>query len=74
MDVARRAGLSEETVRKALADPSWEAAVEGNRQALFEAGLWGVPSFRVDGKPAHWGQDRFWALEQDIIASLTENP
>ncbi|MDX5365200.1 MAG: DsbA family protein [Alphaproteobacteria bacterium] len=74
MDVAQRAGLGEETVRKALADPSWEAAVEENRQALFEAGLWGVPSFRVDGRPAHWGQDRFWALEQDIIASLTENP
>lgn len=74
MDVARRAGLTEETVRKALADPSWEAAVEENRKALFEAGLWGVPSFRVDGKPAHWGQDRFWALEQDIVASLTENP
>lgn len=74
MDVARRAGLTEETVRKALADPSWEAAAEENRKALFEAGLWGVPSFRVDGKPAHWGQDRFWALEQDIVASLTENP
>lgn len=74
MDVAKRAGLTEETVRNALADPSWEAAVEENRKALFEAGLWGVPSFRVDGKPAHWGQDRFWALEQDIIASLTENP
>lgn len=74
MDVARRAGLTGETVRKALADPSWEAAVEENRKALFEAGLWGVPSFRVDGKPAHWGQDRFWALEQDIVASLTENP
>ena len=74
MDVAKRAGLSEETVRKALADPGWEAAVEDNRRALFEAGLWGVPSFRVDGKPAHWGQDRFWALEQDIIASLKENP
>ncbi|MFN4353465.1 DsbA family protein [Parvibaculum sp.] len=73
-DVAKRAGLTEETVRKALADPTWEAAVEENRQALFEAGLWGVPSFRVDGKPAHWGQDRFWALEQDIIASLKENP
>jgi 2-hydroxychromene-2-carboxylate isomerase len=74
MDVARRAGLTEETVRKALADPSWEAAVEENRKALFEAGLWGVPSFRVDGMPAHWGQDRFWALEQDIIASLKQNP
>lgn len=67
---ANRAGLSPETVNEALADESWRDAVEENRQALFEAGLWGVPSFRVDGMPAHWGQDRFWALEQDIRASL----
>jgi len=70
LDVARRAGLSDETVREALADPGWEKAVEENRQALFDAGLWGVPSFRVDGMPAHWGQDRFWALEEDILAAM----
>ena len=68
--VAKRAGLTEEVVRAALADTSWEQAVEKNRTALFEAGLWGVPSFCVEGMPAHWGQDRFWALEQDIIASM----
>jgi 2-hydroxychromene-2-carboxylate isomerase len=74
MDIARRAGLAPETVKKALADPGWEAEVERNRQALFEAGLWGVPSFRVEGMPAHWGQDRFWALEQDIRDWLKANP
>ena len=67
---AKRAGLSPETVKEALVDESWRDAAEENRQALFEAGLWGAPSFRVDGMPAHWGQDRFWALEQDIRASL----
>lgn len=74
MQAAKRAGVSPETVKEALADESWRDAVEENRQALFEAGLWGVPSFRVDGLPAHWGQDRFWALEQDIRASLEARP
>ncbi|MCE9650947.1 MAG: DsbA family protein [Parvibaculum sp.] len=70
LDVARRAGLSAEETRSALADESWKAVAEENRLALFDAGLWGAPTFRVDGKPAHWGQDRFWALEQDIIDAL----
>lgn len=69
-DVATRAGLSVEETKSALADESWQAIAEENRQALFDAGLWGAPSFRVDGRPAHWGQDRFWALEQDILETL----
>ena len=64
--VARGAGLSEADVRAALADDSWRAIAETNRAALFEAGLWGAPTFRVNGLPAHWGQDRIWALEEDI--------
>lgn len=71
-DVARRAGLTDEQTRAALADESWREVAEENRQALFDAGLWGAPSFRVDGKPAHWGQDRFWALEEDILDAIAE--
>jgi 2-hydroxychromene-2-carboxylate isomerase len=70
IDVARRAGLGADVVKAALADESWRETAEENRQALFDAGLWGAPTFRVDGKPAHWGQDRFWALEQDIIQAI----
>ena len=66
LDLADRAGLTGEDVRAALADDGWRGAAEANRLALFEAGLWGAPSYRVNGKPAHWGQDRLWALEQDI--------
>lgn len=66
-DVARRAGLGADGVRAALTDESWRDIAEENRVALFDAGLWGAPSFRVNGRPAHWGQDRFWALEQDIL-------
>jgi 2-hydroxychromene-2-carboxylate isomerase len=69
-DVAKRAGLGIEETKAALADESWQAVAEENRRALFDAGLWGAPTFRVNGKPAHWGQDRFWALEQDIIDAI----
>ena len=72
IDVATRAGLTEAQTRAALADESWQPKAEANREALFAAGLWGAPSFRVDGKPAHWGQDRFWALEQDILEAIAE--
>ncbi|MGV8995587.1 MAG: DsbA family protein [Parvibaculaceae bacterium] len=72
IDVAKRSGLSEAQTRAALADESWKAIAEENREALFAAGLWGAPTFRVDGKPAHWGQDRFWALEEDILSAIAE--
>ena len=67
-------GLRDQDVRAALADESWRAVAEQNRVALFEAGLWGAPTFRVDGGPAHWGQDRIWALEEDVIAALQREP
>ena len=69
-DVARRAGLDDAAVKAALGDEGWRPVAEENRKALFAAGLWGAPSFRVNGLPAHWGQDRFWALEDDILGIL----
>lgn len=65
---AGKAGLSEDDVRAALADEGWRPIAEANRAALFNAGLWGAPTFRVDDMPAHWGQDRIWALEEDLRA------
>ena len=65
--VALRAGVNIQTARAALQDQSWRVVAEANRTDLFEAGLWGVPSFRVNGRPAHWGQDRLWMLEQDLL-------
>lgn len=67
---ARRAGLTDAQVDAALADDSWRQRVEANRAALLEAGLWGAPTFRVRGRPAHWGQDRLWMLEDDIRAAM----
>ncbi|MDM4768972.1 DsbA family protein [Solimonas sp. SE-A11] len=36
---------------------------QDNRDALFAAGLWGVPSFRA-GDFNTWGQDRLWMVEK----------
>lgn len=66
--LCKRAGISSDMMRAALADESWREAAEANRAAMFEAGLWGVPSFRVNNRPAHWGQDRLWAVEEDLRA------
>jgi 2-hydroxychromene-2-carboxylate isomerase len=66
LKIAARAGLNAAQVKLALADPSWRSVAEANRVELFDLGLWGVPSFRVNGCDAHWGQDRLWAVERDL--------
>ncbi len=66
LHLAARAGLDEADVRAALADESWRAEAEANREALFALGLWGVPSFQVGTLPPQWGQDRLWAVERDL--------
>ena len=74
LSVTRSVGLSDDEVRAALADESWRTRAEENRMSLLEAGLWGAPTFRVNGGPAHWGQDRIWALEEDVMAALQMAP
>jgi 2-hydroxychromene-2-carboxylate isomerase len=37
---------------------------ERNRLDLLEAGLWGVPCYRLGDAFTAWGQDRFWMLEE----------
>jgi len=64
--LAERAGLSRDLIANALKDESWRKVAEANREELFALGLWGVPSFRVNNNPAHWGQDRLWAIEQEL--------
>ena len=70
LQIAARAGLSAAQVEAALADPSWRPKAEANRVELFDLGLWGVPSFRVQGCEAHWGQDRLWAVERDLATMI----
>ena len=69
--IAGRAGLSAADVTEALADSGWRAVAEANRADLFARGLWGVPSFRINERPAVWGQDRLWMLERDLIQVVT---
>ena len=70
---ASRAGIDEIEVRKALADESWRLIAEENRKALLDAGLWGAPTYRVNGGPAHWGQDRLWMIEDDLKLAISRS-
>lgn len=49
----------------------WSNLLELNVADMLEAGLWGVPSFRVSGGNrgdtfSCWGQDRLWRVETEI--------
>ena len=69
--VVERAGLSWEEARGIVGNRDWEEELEANRLAMYDAGLWGVPSFRLlDGQGetllAVWGQDRLWLVGREI--------
>jgi 2-hydroxychromene-2-carboxylate isomerase len=66
--IASRVGLGAADIRAALTDDGWRAIAEANRIEMLAQGLWGVPSFRVEGFEAVWGQDRLWMVEDDLIA------
>lgn len=67
--IVERAGLPWTEARDALGAREWEEDVELNRLALYAAGLWGVPAFRLldaEGNPLleTWGQDRLWLVSR----------
>ena len=69
--VAANAGLDWSDLQAASRDADWEALLDENLNAMLDAGLWGVPSFRVTGGTdesayACWGQDRIWRVENEI--------
>ena len=69
--VVKNAGLDWQEAKALISKPGWEDLLEKNRHALYGAGLWGVPSFRLldkNGKQilALWGQDRLWLFAQEI--------
>jgi len=66
--IATRVGLGAADIRAALVDDGWRAIAETNRIEMLAQGLWGVPSFRVEGFEAVWGQDRLWMIEDDLLA------
>jgi 2-hydroxychromene-2-carboxylate isomerase len=63
--VADNSGLFWPEVKQALTDDEWRKSAEENRAVMTEAGVWGVPSFKI-GDFALWGQDRDWLLARTI--------
>jgi len=58
-----RCGLDWAPAQAQLAQGIDTRHAEAQREALFAAGLWGVPSFRLGGFTT-WGQDRLWMVER----------
>jgi 2-hydroxychromene-2-carboxylate isomerase len=63
--VTEQVGLFWPEVMEAMIDENWRAMAEENREALTNAGMWGVPVFKL-GDLAVWGQDRAWLLARQI--------
>ena len=75
--VVETAGLSWLDAEPIIDNADWEGEIERNRVAMYEVGLWGVPSFHLIGKDgetllAVWGQDRLWLVSREIQRALAE--
>lgn len=69
--VVERAGLDWRSAATKLGRDGWQRELDRNLEDLQEAGLWGVPSFRISGgnRPGSfscWGQDRLWRVAAEI--------
>ncbi len=63
--VAERSGLFWPDLHEAMKDEGWRNEAESNREMLTNAGLWGVPTFKI-GEQTFWGQDRDWLMARKI--------
>ena len=73
--VAAELGLTLSQLQAAAQDKDWQSVLQDNLTAMSDAGLWGVPSFRVSGggrsEPfACWGQDRLWRVVQEVARRI----
>jgi 2-hydroxychromene-2-carboxylate isomerase len=68
--VVTNAGLDWQTTVDHPDNANWKSLLDTNVNAMLDAGLWGVPSFRVSspGEPDFccWGQDRIWRVEHEL--------
>ncbi len=76
--VVERAGLDWSLAKNNLGNEGWQHILESNRNEMYAAGLWGVPSYRLIDKDGTsllraWGQDRLWILARTIELSLAGN-
>jgi len=70
-EVVERAGLDWSHASQIIGKCGWESDIEANRLAMYELGLWGVPSYRLldeNGNQilAVWGQDRMWLVAKEV--------
>ena len=76
--VLTRGGLDAGAAEARFGDPASVALLDANLAEMLDAGLWGVPSFRVsggDGAPfACWGQDRVWRVAAEIVTRAGGDP
>ena len=63
--VTGRTGLFWPDARTAMENDEWRTEIEANREAMEDAGSWGVPTIRL-GDFVIWGQDRTWLLVRHI--------
>jgi 2-hydroxychromene-2-carboxylate isomerase len=70
--LVENAGLDWNRARRWLDDDSWRDRAEDNRNAMMEAGSWGVPSFLTENTMV-WGQDRFAVIEACLLASQADD-
>ena len=73
--VVEAAGLDWAVAKTIVGNDGWQQSLEDNRLAMYEAGLWGVPSMRLldekgDELLALWGQDRLWLFAREIQRQL----
>ena len=73
--VVEAAGLDWGQAKQVIGNSDWQADLESNRLAMYDAGLWGVPSYRLldeNGREllALWGQDRLWIMAAKIQEAL----
>ena len=73
--VVEQAGLDWSVAKTVVGQTDWQAVVEDNRQAMYSAGLWGVPSYQLlnsqgESVLAVWGQDRLWLVAGEIERQL----
>jgi 2-hydroxychromene-2-carboxylate isomerase len=70
-----RAGLDWQHAKQIVGNTGWQEELETNRKAMYDMGLWGVPSYRLldeEGSSllALWGQDRLWLVSRKIQEHL----
>jgi 2-hydroxychromene-2-carboxylate isomerase len=76
--VVEDAGLDWKEARSQLKDTAWQPMVERNCQAMYEQGIWGVPSFRLLDQKGEtlisvWGADRLWLVARAIQKRLQQD-